>query len=128
MSNMKIPERFKHIPKWIEKSQGVPNGCIREMARIYIEITDISIESVQSISDEACLREGIYEIKDDDCTGGYKSYTIGKPIVEDGIILSEKYNSAYEAFETLWDRTARKGYKWEDNPNVAVYKFKRVKK
>ena len=100
----------------------------KEYARIFLKVTNVKVERLQDISDEDCLAEGIYEVDDNDCTGNYKVYTIGKPNIQDGIILSDKYNSAYEAFEILWDSVAKDGYKIKDNPYVFRNEFERVEK
>ena len=45
-----IPERFIEfgdtatMPRWIYKHQGIPNGCIKEMARIFLKVTNIRVE------------------------------------------------------------------------------------
>ena len=124
----KVDRFYKNgeLPKWIDEIQGIPNGCIKEMARIFLKITDVRVERLQDISDEDCLKEGIYETDDNDCTGNYKVYTTVKPNIKNGIILNDTYCSAYEAFEQLWNSTSPKGYKWEDNPYVFVYTFERI--
>jgi hypothetical protein len=39
-----------------------------------------------------------------------------------------KTKNSEEWWINLWNSTAPKGYKWEDNPYVFVYEFERVKK
>ena len=77
---IRIPDRFIPYPKWVTNRQDVPNGCIKEMARIFLKIIDVRGESLQ------------------EC--------IGLSLPNEG-----------------WDKTAPKGYKWEDNPFVFVYDF-----
>jgi len=107
---IEIPKRFRkhngiegYNPKWIALNMGVPNGCIKEMARIFLKIIDIKVESLQECIGLSLLNEG----------------WDGK--------LTYKYNrvpkEAEEWFIELWDKTAQKGYKWEDNPFVFVYDF-----
>jgi hypothetical protein len=57
-SSMEIPSRFKTIPKWLSNSQGVPNGCIKEMARTFIEIASMRIERLNEISHDDIYDEG----------------------------------------------------------------------
>jgi hypothetical protein len=110
--NMKVPSRFisKNVneykyPKWLELGQGIPNGCIKEMARIFLKITNVRVERLQDITLDDIIAEGWNK-----STGFYNS----------------DLDSALDWWETLWDKTAPKGYKWEDNPYVFVYEFERV--
>lgn len=68
----RIPDRFLDLykknnesiktwqptKKWIINCQGVPNGCITEMARTYIKITNIRIEKLNEITEEDSIKEG----------------------------------------------------------------------
>lgn len=94
--------------KWINLQQGIPNGCVKEMARIFLEITDIRVERLQNISHEDIMAEGCVTYND----GEEKSVSY----------------SAYNWYKELWNKTALKGYKWKDNPYVFVYEFERVNK
>jgi hypothetical protein len=78
-----------HMPRWA--------------SRITLEITDIHVERVQSISGPDCWAEGIeYD--------------------------SEKNGSVVHTFEDLWDSIngEKDGRSWNDNPWVWVVSFKRV--
>ena len=97
----------------------------KKYARIFLRVTNVRVERLQDISEEDCLAEGIYEFDDNDCTGDYKAYTISKPNIHYGICIDDKFNSAYEAFEWLWNSINGKGA-WESNPYVFVYTFQRV--
>lgn len=109
-----IPERFKNTPKWIMNCQGIPNGCIKEMARIFLKITNVRVESLQDILFEDILLEGCnIELKD--------------MVMYDDSKKKTSY-SAYKWYRGLWNKTAPKGYKWEDNPYVFVYEFERVER
>lgn len=37
-------------------------------------------------------------------------------------------DNALDWWESLWDSAAKDGYKWEDNPYVFIYEFKRVER
>lgn len=86
----------------------------------FIKITDIKIETLQEISDEDCLKEGVIHYAD----------VFGK-----GYMLAEPYNNNYrrrcfttpqKAFSALIDKVSGKGT-WDKNPWVFVYDFELVK-
>lgn len=88
------------FPKWILNKQGVPNGCIREMARIFLIITNVRVERLRDMELEDYLQEG------------YLKFFCNK--------------NPLNWFKDTWSKTAQKGYKWEDSPFVYVYEFKRI--
>jgi len=102
--------------KWVKAGARVPNGCLKEMARIFLKITDVRVEKLQDISYEDIMAEGC-DIDISDCV----TYN------DDGEKKSVSY-SAYNWYRELWNKTAPKGYKWEDNPYVFIYEFERVNK
>ncbi|RLA80366.1 MAG: hypothetical protein DRG78_11110 [Epsilonproteobacteria bacterium] len=106
-----MPNRFiypnPNHPKWAINCQGIPNGCIKEMARIFLKIVDVRVEKLQDITIQDIGKEGsLMDVK----------YT--EDIGEDDF--------AYEWWIDTWNETAQKGYKWEDTPYVFIYEFKRV--
>lgn len=107
-----LPQRFEDIfsggnrtviPEWITECKGVPNGCIKEMARIFLKVTNVRVERLQDITTMDIQKEGID-------------------------ILGLTQNLIYQKWEILWDSTAKKGYRLEDNPFVFVYEFERIYK
>ena len=56
---LEIPERFKKIPKWIESCKGVPNGCIKEMARTFLVVTNVKVERLKDITLADLTKEGV---------------------------------------------------------------------
>lgn len=82
-----------------------------EMMPHRIEITDLHVERLQSISEEDCLKEGIYEVPF--CEFGW----------EDN---GKTFKTAREAFAALIDKISGKGT-WAKNPYVFAYTFILVK-
>ena len=103
---------------WVKVGTRVPNGCLKEMTRIFLKITDVKVERLQDISIDEIEKEGV-------------SFDKGR---------LEKYCTSDDEFDSLvreefllrwielWNKTAPKGHKWEDNPYVFVYEFKKVNK
>jgi len=115
-----IPERFiyhplkadiecRSFPKWIQYSQGIPNGCIKEMARIFLKVTNVRVEKLESISYEDIVAEGFDVTLFDGTKGQLKK-------------------EAKKWWINLWNKTAPKGYKYGDDVYVFVYEFERVEK
>jgi len=95
-----IPKRFIKdgiVADWMVSCKGVPNGCIKEMARTFLRITDVRVERLEDISYTDVKKEGYSE---------NKNPTDGK-----------------KWFFDIWNKTAPKGYKSVDNPYVFVYEF-----
>lgn len=86
----------------------------------HIRITDIRVERLQDISDEDCLREGIYE--DAEEHGGF--YTT--PFYDFVGNKKDGFDSPREAFAALIDRISGRGT-WQRNPWVFVYEFELIK-
>jgi len=96
------PDKY---PSWLTSCKGVPNGCLKEMARTFLEITAVRVKRLQDISYEDILAEG-FPHKD--------------------LMGNAKQTIALGWLQELWDSCAKDGYKWENNPYVFVYDFKRV--
>ncbi|UXC28600.1 hypothetical protein N3114_11155 [Aliarcobacter butzleri] len=102
---------------------GVPNGCLKEMARIFIKVTNVRVERLQDISDEDCIKEGIVEVTKDNqvfkfCIYDKKDYS--------STPWQDMPRNPQEVYKKLWNSIAKDGYKWEDNPYVFVYEFERL--
>ena len=97
----------------------------KEMARIFLKVTNVGVERLQDISDDDCIKEGISEVgfyPDEGyplCTG----YMAGK---DDG--KTALANTPQKPFSELWNSTAKDGYKYLDNPYVFVYTFEVINK
>lgn len=87
-----------------------------------IEITNVKVEQLQNISDEDCLREGIYPIKSEDVPQinetGVIYYTFGG--------VTGIWTTPRKAFAALIDKVSGKET-WDNNPWVFVYEFELVK-
>lgn len=81
----------------------------------HIEFTDRKIERLQDISDEDCLKEGIYEDSGDDKFPPSIFYEF-EGNKDDGFDIPR------EAFAALIDKVSGKGT-WESNPFVFAYEF-----
>ena len=83
-----------------------------------IRITDIKVERLQDISDEDCLKEGIFQWGD----------PFHEDRVEDfGFVgATRHYETPRESFAALIDKVSRNGT-WQANPWVFVYTFELVK-
>lgn len=98
---------------WIKESK----NFTKEMVRYFIKITNIQIERLWDITkhNDNYYKEGIVELAKEDikqCNG--EIYCINKCL--------ENY------FKKMWNKTAPKGYKWEDNPFVFVYEWEYLEK
>lgn len=90
----------------------------------HIRIINVRVERLQDISNEDCIKEGIYK---DDGKTYFNGYAF--QIVRDqyGNMLSKQwYSTPREAYATLIDKISGKGT-WESNPYVFVYDFELVK-
>ena len=91
-----------------------------------IRITNVRVERLQDISDEDCLREGIY--KDNPRPGFYfNGYAFELSKDQHGNVLAARwFKTPREAFAALIDKVSGRGT-WADNPWVFVYEFELVK-
>lgn len=85
----------------------------RALSRITLEITNVGVERVQSISRDGAMAEGIDEYGHDLTTEAARDV--------------RRNRSAIENFRALWDSlNASRGFAWESNPFVWVLTFKRI--
>lgn len=113
---LEFPERLLvdgKLPDWAMYREGIPNGCIREMARTFIRITNIRVERLNEISEEDAIAEGIEHFK-----SGFKSY--GKNFCENTIC------PPIESFSRLWESIYGKGSFNDDY--VWVIEFEKISK
>ena len=101
------------VPRWVENCQGVPNGCIKEMARIFLKVTNVRVERLQEAELQDICEEGYPE--------GYQPFYFTSDLKRE---LHE--NKMDDWWINLWNSTAKDGYKYLDNPYVFVYEFERI--
>jgi hypothetical protein len=118
-----IPIKGGHIttPKYAYKADskrdytGIWKPSIhmpKAAARIWLEVTDVRVERLQEITEEAARAEGITRVEDGKWESEFRLGWFDGPI---------------KAFRALWDSlNAKRGYPWESNPWVWVIDFRRV--
>ena len=90
-----------------------------------IRITSVRVEHIQDISEDDCLREGIY--KQEPRPGVPALYAFETCTDQYGSTLAKRwYVSPREAFAELIDKVSGKGT-WDSNPWVYVYEFEIIK-
>lgn len=115
--------RLKDKPGWSNKTF-VYAGLMPHQIRI----TNVRVERLQDISEEDCLREGIWK---DNGGGRVIGYPFAIPFYYtfDGAVRDGKqlhWTTPKEAYSALIDKVSGKGT-WESNPWVFVYEFELVK-
>ena len=85
----------------------------------HIKITNVKVERLQDISDEDCLKEGVYRLDSANGSGGI-AYSFAGASDKKHIGL---YDTPREAFADLINKVSGKGT-WERNSFVWVYEFK----
>lgn len=122
-----VPDNFKAFGKESDStlSRKLPGWRNKMFVRAdlmphQIRITNVRVEKLKDISDEDCLREGIY--KKTLCPPGDIDYFYhSEPRSK-----LEVYPSPRDAFAGLIDKVSGKGT-WQSNPWVYVYEFELVK-
>lgn len=107
-----LPDMEK-LPGWYNKVFTKAN-----LMPHHIRITGIKIERLQNISDEDCLKEGIYKGQ----CGSADTHFMDAYYYKGDI---QPYCTPREAFAALIDKISGKGA-WESNPFVFVYEFELV--
>lgn len=88
-----------------------------------IRITDIKVERLQDISDEDCLKEGVFlDVTAPECYQPFYSFVNSK--TKDNTPIG--FENPKYAFQVLIDKVSGKGT-WERNPLVFAYTFELVK-
>lgn len=85
----------------------------------HIKIINVKVERLQDISDEDCIKEGVYRLDSANGSGGI-TYSFAGASDKKHIGL---YDTPREAFAALINKVSGRGT-WERNPFVRVYEFK----
>lgn len=92
----------------------------KEAARVWLKVTDVSVERLQDITEDGAKAEGIYT---PNCRGCNATFRCD--------FWNEGYNE-FDEFMEIWDSTIKKSdidhYGWQANPWVWVIEFERCKK
>ena len=95
----------------------------KAVARIFLKITELKVERLQSISEDDAIAEGISYERALEVGGEYFTPSYHNPDNQ------YPYLAYKEAFAGLWDSiNAKRGYPWESNPWVWVISFERIEK
>ena len=115
-------EKFRQNAMGMELAGNLNKMFVRaDLMPHHIQITGIRCERLQDISDEDCIKEGIYRLDSANGSGGIAYSFVG---------ASDKkhiglYDTPCEAFSALIDKVSGKGT-WERNPFVWVYEFELI--
>ncbi|MBR1378000.1 MAG: hypothetical protein IJ557_02600 [Bacteroidaceae bacterium] len=118
-----IKDKFRKHPGWKNKM------FVRaDLMPHHIRITDIRMERLQDITDEDCLREGIYKYNAlPDALGEdrYKFISYAYDATQDKHRKRKWFPTPREAFAALIDKVSGRGT-WNSNPWVVVYEFESI--
>lgn len=120
-----LAKKLYDVGKWMDDNHITKNmaGWLNKMfvkadLMIFkIRITDVKVERLQDISDEDCIKEGVWKANNVGLEGVTYWYH--------GLINST-FRNPREAYAALIDKISGKGT-WESNPYVFVYEFELVK-
>jgi hypothetical protein len=99
------------------------NGCFKELARIWEEITGVGVERWQDITPEDCIAEGVRKVTKDGKLFKYCIYDKGDYST---VPWSDMPTSPIPVFRDLIKKTYPGS--WERNDWVFAYTFKRIEK
>ena len=122
----KSPHNWAAMRFAIDKLKGNRNKMFvkADLMPHRIRITDLKVERLQDISDEDCLKEGVYYDADVD---GYKFFNLSLPNKKWGHKFRQTYfKTPRKAFAALIDKVSGSGT-WERNPWVFAYTYELVK-
>ena len=121
-----LPDGFRrksdgYISTIISSSVGLNNKMFvrADLMPHRIRITDVKVERLQDISDEDCIKEGVYRLDSANGSGGI-AYSFANASDKKHIGL---YDTSCEAFAALINKVSGRGT-WERSSFVWVYEFK----
>ena len=89
----------------------------KRYARTWLELTDVRVERLQDISEEDAIAEGIQRQALPDLKGNHFHW---------GDKTKDRYSTAIEAYQGLWDSINRKKHPWSNNDFVWALTFKKL--
>lgn len=109
----------------------------KEVARIFLKVTNVQVERLQDITEEQALSEGVpdsldYPISKVYCPRCHGNGLIGALGANLGYmeVDCQDCDTAIKRFKNLWDFTIKKSdldrYGWDANPWVWVIEFERI--
>jgi len=108
----------------------------REYSRITLEIVDVWVEKLNSISKHDAIEEGMRRSHVLGQDGGWNNYLwhgyhgqygMGNKQSDEWDYQYSTYgNNSIGSFSSLWNLTHKKEYRWEQNPWVFAIKFKQI--
>lgn len=112
------PQDCRIVRGTLGHSKGLNNKMFvrAEACKHHIRITDISVERLQDISEEDCLKEGIWRANNVGLKGTTYWYHS---------LINSSFRTPQEAYASLIDRISGNGT-WSSNPYVFVYEFELV--
>lgn len=131
--------RLQKFLKYMNKKGWCPALFMpKEVARIFLQVTDVQVEQLRDITEEQARKEGMpdsldYPVDKIYCpvcngsgfVGGYNSTSLGFEEKE-----CQNCDTAVKRFKNLWNSTIKKSdlgrYDWDANPWVWVIEFERV--
>lgn len=91
----------------------------KKYARIFLHVTNVRVERLQDITLGDIFQEGCpVDINGECFTTNLKMKAIYSAY--------QKEKEVFHWWKTIWNSTAKDGYKWEDTPYVFVYEFERI--
>ena len=113
---------------WAENHAGWTNKMFvkADLMPHHIKITNIRVEHLQDISDDDCMKEGIYKHDPVHIVGyNHNFIAYSYDATEDPHLKKWWFRTPREAFQKLIDKVSGKGT-WDSNPLVFVYEFELV--
>lgn len=96
---------------------------LKKDAYDFRRVTNVRIEKLQDISEEDCIAEGIKKVSKD---GEIFKYCIYDKKDYSSTPWQNTPRNPKEMYKSIWDPSAKEGYKWINNPFVFVYEFEKL--
>ena len=119
-----LPKNGKPMKSWIINNKRVPNGCLVEMARTIITITEIFVQKIEHITYKEIRAEGFYSDYPDnlgDCNCVGPDNNCKKCSLRKDLLCEES------EFRDSWNKFEKKEHAWTylNVPYVFAYKFEK---